>query len=308
MQSLLIPPIPIMMRSVFVASCVAFAALTTMATRAEAQARKVYISVDMEGISGVNGDNQTSAAGAEYGRARKLMAEDANAAIRGAFDGGATEVVVNDSHGSQRNLLPEDLDPRVRLISHSFKRHGMMEGLDSTFDAVIFVGYHAKAGSPRGVFAHTGSGVLRDLQINGLSVGEGGMNAFMARWYGVPVVMVTGDDVAVEEQRTTVPDVRGVVVKRAINSRAVELRPLVETRREIQEGARAAVAGARRGKPERLARYTVRMELRDGTIPEVAAAFREITLVNATTVEFSRDSMPDAYRLIRVLYRFINTD
>lgn len=134
------------------------------------------------------------------------------------------------------------------------------------------------------------------------------MNAFMARWYGVPVVLVTGDDVAVEEQRATVPDVRGVVVKRAINSRAVELRPLVETRREIQEGAKAAVAGARRGKPERLARYTVRMELRDQTIPEVAAAFREITLVNATTVEFTRDSMPDAYRLIRVLYRFINTD
>lgn len=275
---------------------------------AQAQARKVYISVDMEGISGVNGDNQTSAAGAEYGRARKLMAEDANAAIRGAFEGGATEVVVNDSHGSQRNLLPEDLDPRVRLISHSFKRHGMMEGLDSTYDAVIFVGYHAKAGSPRGVFAHTGSGVLRDLQINGVSVGEGGMNALYARWYGVPVVLVTGDDVAVEEQRTTVPNVRGVVVKRAINSRAVELRPLLETRREIQDAAKAAVAAARKAPPERLARYTVRMEMRDPTIPEVAAAFREIRLVNPSTVEFSRESMPDAYRLIRVLYRFINTD
>ncbi len=277
-------------------------------TVAHAQSRKVYISVDMEGISGVNGDNQTSAAGAEYGRARKLMAEDANAAIRGAFDGGATEVVVNDAHGSQRNLLPEDLDPRVRLISHSFKRHGMMEGLDSTYDAVIFVGYHAKAGTPRGVFAHTGSGVLRDLQINGLSVGEGGMNALFARWYGVPVVMVTGDDVAVEEQRATVPNVRGVVVKRAINSRAVELRPLVETRREIQEAAKSAVAAARRTPPEHLARYTVRMEMRDPTIPEVASAFREIRLVNPSTVEFSRESMPEAYRLIRVLYRFITTD
>jgi len=297
-----------MMRSALLASCAVLVALSIVAAPATAQARKVYISVDMEGISGVNGDNQTSAAGAEYGRARKLMAEDANAAIRGAFDGGATEVVVNDSHGSQRNLLPEDLDPRVRLISHSFKRHGMMEGLDSTFDAVIFVGYHAKAGSPRGVFAHTGSGVLRDLQINGLSVGEGGMNAFMARWYGVPVVMVTGDDVAVEEQRATVPTVRGVVVKRAINSRAVELRPLQETRREIQEGAKAAVAAARKSPPERLARYTVRMEMRDPTIPEVAAAFREIRLVNPSTVEFTRETMPDAYRLIRVLYRFINTD
>ncbi|MFN7532471.1 MAG: M55 family metallopeptidase [Gemmatimonas sp.] len=286
----------------------ALVALTLSPDTASSQARKVYISVDMEGISGVNGDNQTSAAGAEYGRARKLMAEDANAAIRGAFEGGATEVVVNDSHGSQRNILPEDLDPRVRLISHSFKRHGMMEGLDSTFDAVIFVGYHAKAGSPRGVFAHTGSGVLRDLQINGLSVGEGGMNAFLARWYGVPVILVTGDDVAVEEQKATVPTVRGVVVKRAINSRAVELRPLADARRDIQDAAKAAVAAARKAPPERLARYTVRMEMRDPTIPEVAAAFREIRLVDATTMEFTRESMPDAYRLIRVLYRFINTD
>ena len=102
--------------------------------------RKVYISVDMEGISGVNGDDQTSAGQAEYGRARKLMVEDANAAIRGAFAGGATDVLVNDSHGGQRNLLPEDLDPRARLISHSFKRHGMMEGLDESFDSVLFIG------------------------------------------------------------------------------------------------------------------------------------------------------------------------
>ena len=283
--------------------------LLTLASPIAAQRPlKVYISVDMEGISGVNSDNQTSAAGAEYGRARKLMVEDANAAIRGAFEGGATEVVVNDSHGSQRNLLPEDIDPRVTLISHSFKRHGMMEGLDGSFDAVIFVGYHAKAGSPRGVFAHTGSGVLSDLQINGVSVGEGGMNALLARWYGVPLVMVTGDDVAVEEQRVTAPNVRGVVVKRAINSRAVALRPLVDTRREIQSAAKESVAAAKKAPPERLSAYTVRMTFRDPTIPEVATAFLEVRLVSPTTVEFTRDAMPDAYRLIRVLYRFINTD
>ncbi len=277
---------------------------------------KVYISVDMEGISGVNSDNQTSAAGAEYGRARKLMVEDANAAIRGAFAGGATEVVVNDSHGSQRNLLPEDLDPRARLISHSFKRHGMMEGLDSTFAAVIFVGYHAKAGSPRGVFAHTGSGVVRDLMVNGVSVGEGGMNALLAQWHGVPVVMVTGDDVAVEEQRVTVPGVRGVVVKRAINSRAVELRPLAEARREIEQAAREAVSGAlagapggaRRDTPVRARQYTVRLEYRDPAFLEVGTAFSEVRAVSTHAVEFTRATMPDAYRLIRVLYRFVTVD
>jgi D-amino peptidase len=284
------------------------ASVLTAPADAGAQARKVYISVDMEGISGVNGSDQTSAGGAEYGRARKLMAEDANAAIRGAFDGGAAEVVVNDSHGGQRNLLPEDLDPRVRLISHSFKRHGMMEGLDDTFDAVIFIGYHAKADAPRGVFAHTGSGVVRDLQINGVSVGEGGMNAALAAWYGVPVVMVSGDDVAVEEVKALVPGIHGVAVKRAINTQAVELRPLVDTRRDIQTAARDGVKSATKKAPERADRYQVRMQFRNFTIPEVASAFNEITLVAPDTVEFSRPAMPEAYRLIRVLYRFIATN
>ena len=108
-------------------------------------ARKVYVSVDMEGISGISGMNQLSPGGSEYGRSRKLMAEDANAAIRGAVAAGATEVLVNDSHGGQRNLLPEDLHPAASLISHSFKTYGMMEGVDETFAAAIFVGYHAKA-------------------------------------------------------------------------------------------------------------------------------------------------------------------
>lgn len=285
--------------------CLAIAAAPSPA---EAQARKVYISVDMEGISGVNGDDQTGAGGAEYGRARRLMAEDANAAIRGAFAGGATEVVVNDSHGSQRNLLPEDLDPRARLISHSFKRHGMMEGLDETFDAVMFIGYHAKADAPRGLFAHTGSGVVRDLQVNGVSVGEGGMNAVLAAWHGVPVVMVSGDDVAIEEVRRSVPDIRGVVVKRAINMRAVELRPLADARRDIEAAARDGVTGAKKPAPTRAPRYEVRMQFRNFTIPEVATAFSEIELVAPDTVRFSRATMPEAYRLIRVLYRFINPD
>ena len=276
---------------------------------AAAQGKKVYISVDMEGISGVVGDDQTSAGQPEYGRSRKLMAEDANAAIRGAFDGGATEVVVNDSHGSQRNLLPEDLDPRARLISHSFKRHGMVEGLDETFDAVIFVGYHAKADSPRGLFAHTGSGVVKDVQVNGRSAGEGGLNTLMAQWYGVPVVMITGDDVAVEQQKEWTPDVRGVVVKRAINMRAVEAQAAGGSAPRDPGGRegrrrRGAQAGARSRRP----RYKVRMQLRNFTIPEVATAFSEIQLVAPDTVEFSRATMPEAYRIIRVLYRFINPD
>ena len=275
---------------------------------AAAQGKKVYISVDMEGIAGVNGDDQTSPGGAEYGRARKLMAEDANAAIRGAFEGGATDVLVNDSHGGQRNLLPEDLDPRARLISHTFKRYGMMEGLDDTFDAIVYVGYHAKADAPRGLFAHTGSGVVRDLQVNGTSVGEGGLNAVLAAWFGVPVVAVSGDDVAVEEVKALVPGIRGAVVKRAINIRAVELRPLVEARKDIQNAAREGVRAATKPARSQLKSYQVRMQFRNFTIPEVASAFSEMKVVAPDTVEFTRATMPEAYRLVRVLYRYINPD
>jgi D-amino peptidase len=267
--------------------------------------KKVYISVDMEGISGISGSDQLSPGGSEYGRSRKLMAADTNAAIRGALAAGATEIVVNDSHGGQRNLLPEDLHPSARLISHSFKRYGMMEGLDGSFDAVIFIGYHAKAATPAGLFAHTGSGVVRDLRINGRSVGEGGMNTLLAAWYGVPVVLVTGDDVAVAEVKEVADVALGVVVKRAINVRAVELAPLETARKEIEAAARDAISGLKKPAPQRRGPFHVQMQFRDTLIPEVAEAFPTIRRDGPETVSFSTDTMPAAYRLIRVLYRFI---
>jgi D-amino peptidase len=282
--------------------------LVVCSTPAFGQARKVYISVDMEGISGITGDDQVNVGSSEYGRSRKLMAEDLNAAIRGALDAGATDVLVNDSHGGQRNLLPEDVHPSARLISHSFKRYGMLEGLDETFDAALFIGYHAKADSPRGLFAHTGSGVVRDLQINGRSVGEGGMNAALAAWYGVPVVMVSGDDVAVAEVKESVPSIHEIVVRRAINVRAAELKSLQQAHDEIQRAAKDAIASAKKPAPQRTGPFKVQMRFRDFTIPEVATAFSEMQSPAPDTIAFSRETMPEAYRLIRVLYRFISTE
>ncbi|MGV3520615.1 MAG: M55 family metallopeptidase [Luteitalea sp.] len=279
------------------------------ATAVSAQpGKKVFISVDMEGISGIAGDDQLSAAGAEYNRSRRLMADDANAAIRGARAGGATEIVVNDSHGSMRNLRLEDLDPGATLISHSFKRHGMMEGLDETFDAVIFIGYHAKAGTPSGLFAHTGSGVVADVRVNGRSVGEGGLNTLMANWYGVPVVLVTGDDVAVAQVAEGTPGMRTVVTKRAINQRAAALRPLDVTRAEIEAAAREGVARAARGTPARTAPYRVEVQLRSSLIPQVAEILPGMQRPAADTIAFSADTMPQAYALVRFLYRYVNPD
>lgn len=134
------------------------------------------------------------------------------------------------------------------------------------------------------------------------------MNALLAQWYGVPVIVVTGDDVAIAEQRTTVPDVLGVEVKRAINSRAVVLRPLADTRREIESAVRERVASARRGPPQRAAQYVVRLTYQDPAYVEIGTAFQEVRAVGPATVEFTRASMPEAYRLIRVLYRFVSAD
>jgi D-amino peptidase len=270
--------------------------------------KKVFISVDMEGISGVSGPDQLSAAGAEYNRSRKLMADDTNAAIRGARAGGASEIVVNDSHGSMRNLRLEDLERGARLISHSFKRSGMMEGLDESFDAAIFVGYHAQAGSPNGLFAHTGSGVVADVRVNGTSLGEGGLNTLVAGWYGVPVVVVTGDDVAVKQVGAVASEARAVVVKRAINQRAADLRPLDDVHREIEAASREGVTRAKRFAPRREAAYKVDVEFNETLIPEVAENLPGMLRPAPDTIAFSTDTMPRAYTLIRLLYRYINPD
>lgn len=288
-------------------SILALAVLTTVQPGAQ-PTRKVFISADMEGISGISAADQLSATGAEYGRSRRMMADDVNAAIRGARRAGATEIVVNDSHGSMRNLRLEDLDPQVRLISHSFKKSGMMEGLDETFDAALFIGYHAKAGHPAGLFAHTGSGVVRDVRVNGQSLGEGGLNTMVAAAFGVPVALVTGDDVAVKQVAEVARDARTVAVKRAINPRAVELRPFKEVHQEIEEAAFEGVRAAKKFPPRRAAAYRVEVQFQDVAIPEVAQSLPTMERPAPDTIAFTSDSMPKAYTLIRLLYRYINPD
>jgi D-amino peptidase len=289
-------------------ACVALAGILYAAPAAHQSGKKVFISADMEGISGISGSDQLSATGAEYGRSRRMMADDVNAAIRGARAGGATTIVVNDSHGSMRNLRLEDLEAGVHLISHSFKRSGMMEGLDESFDAAIFIGYHAKAGNPGGLFAHTGSGVVRDVRVNGQSLGEGGLNTTIAAWYGVPVALVTGDDVAVKQVAEVATTAKLVAVKRAINPRAVELRPFKQVHEEIERAAAEGVRAATKFPPRRAASYAVEVQFNDIAIPEVAASLPGMQRPAADTIAFTTETMPKAYTLIRLLYRYINPD
>jgi D-amino peptidase len=203
--------------------------------------KKVYISVDLEGIAGVVANSQTSPTGANYEWARKQMMAETNAAIEGAFAGGATEVVVNDSHGPQTNLRPDELDRRATLITGQPKPLGMTQGLDSTFDAAIYIGYHAPGSTADAVHGHTFSGALKVVRLNGKEVGEYGLNAMVAGHWGVPVVFIAGDRAAVEMARDFIPGVDGLIVKDGIGYYAAKTMHPLEARERIAAGVRAAL-------------------------------------------------------------------
>ncbi|OGU04995.1 MAG: hypothetical protein A2W29_07785 [Gemmatimonadetes bacterium RBG_16_66_8] len=175
---------------------------------------KVFISADMEGVAGVVTGDQLGPGGFEYERFRRIMTGEVKAAIDGARDAGATEIVVADSHGNGENLLIEDLPGDVTVVRSWPRPLMMMQGIDSTFHAAVFIGYHASVANPAGVRAHTVSSArLQDVRLNGRSVTEGALNAAVAAHFGVPVVMVSGDDAAVAEVRAALGDIEGAVVK-----------------------------------------------------------------------------------------------
>jgi D-amino peptidase len=198
------------------------AALALCATASVGSAQrplKVYISVDMEGITGVVSADQLSPASFEYAQARKWMTAEVNAAIQGAREAGATEFTISDSHGNGESLLIDELPTAIPItVVRSFPRPlGMMEGIDSSFAAVIFIGYHAATTSMTGVRAHTmSSALLTRIALNGTPQSEAGINAAIAAHFGVPVVMITGDDAIVGETKQRLGNIEGVAVKHAI--------------------------------------------------------------------------------------------
>lgn len=184
------------------------------ALEAQVKKMKIYISVDMEGVVGVVTADQLTPAGFEYQRFREFMTQEANAAIEAAFAAGATEVTLSDSHGNAENLLIDKLPKNVLLVRGFPRPLTMMQGIDETFDGVIFLGYHASTTNPQGVRAHTFSSArLADVRLNDISMSEGSFNAAVAGHFNVPVIMVSGDDAAVKEVTDAVGDIEGAVVK-----------------------------------------------------------------------------------------------
>jgi D-amino peptidase len=223
---------------------------------------KVFISIDMEGLAGVVRNADITPSGADYPHYRAIMAGEANAAIDGAFRGGATEVVVRDSHGVKLNLLPSDVDPRAKLLrGQSAGPKNMMEGIDSTYAGVVYVGYHAKAGTPNAILEHTSTGNVVDFSINGVSLPEGGYNALVAGLYGVPVVFVAGDRAVVNQIRGLLGPIHAVAVKDEIDDAILGLSPL-QAREMIQRGVEQAVRDRATAKPYRMnGPYTMTLKI-----------------------------------------------
>jgi D-amino peptidase len=206
---------------------------------------RVYISIDMEGVAGVVHESQTDpltpAFAAEYARFRRLMTAEANAAVEGALAAGATRILVNDSHWFMRNVLAEELHQAAELVSGDPKPRSMVQGIEGGFDAALFIGYHARAGTPNAILDHTYADRIHDVRLNGKAVGELGLNAAFAGTHGVPVALVSGDAALAAEAKDLLGQgVVTVVVKHAVSRHAAQsVAPVVACRMIREE-----VAGA----------------------------------------------------------------
>jgi D-amino peptidase len=261
---------------------------------------KAYISVDMEGIAGISHPAPTNRGDVEYPAAVALMVGEANAAIDGAFRGGATEVVVNDSHGGMHNLTPLDVDPRARLIQGQ-KAWSMIAGAgpERGFGVALFVGYHARAGDPLGTIAHTYSGRPVATSLNSRPVGESGLNAIALGAWGVPVGLVCGDDRVAGETAAWFPWAERVVVKEGFGRNAAMSVHPTAAREAVRAGAERAVRRAIAGEMQPLVLeppYVVEVAYHTAAQADFAAIVPGAERTGDTSVRFSADDPLIAYR------------
>lgn len=281
--------------------------LLSISTLSYAQPKpvKIFISVDMEGIGGIGTSAMVSSSGKDYATGRKLMTDEVNAVVNAIFQTGPATVLVNDSHGDMQNLLHTELDPRVEYIQSNIKPLGMVQGLDSSFDGAIFIGYHAMAGSENGFLAHTGSSVVKGLWINGTEVGEGGLNTFFAGSIGVPVILASGDKTFSEEIKKLTAT-RTVITKEAIGASAAKLLHPDVVKKELQTQTIAALKDLKNAKA-----LTVKnpiefvLKVDTPTRADVAMGIPGMKRVDGYTISYQAKNMDEAYRLIRIVYKYL---
>lgn len=263
---------------------------------------RIYICVDIEGVAGVVSPLQGQPGNPEYERARRLMTEEANAAIAGAFEGGAAEVLVNDGHGPMTNLLPEALDPRAELILGKPKPLNMFAGLERGTAGVMCVGFHAGAMRP-GVLSHTTSGfAFRAIRLNGRDCAEATLYGAYAGSLGVPVILLSGDDVTADELGPLFPGARAVAVKRALGHRAARALSPEAARARIREAASAAVRAAPSVRPFTIpGPYRLEIDLATPALADLSATIPVAERTGPVTVAFAASSMAEVLGWVNTL-------
>lgn len=282
--------------------------LTICAVDLMAQTRKlkIYISADMEGVAGVVTGEQLGPSGFEYERFRGFMTQEVNAAVQAALEAGATEVVVSDSHGNGQNLLIEKLPKNVTVVRSWPRPLMMMQGLDETFDAAIFIGYHAGTTNPQGVRAHTmSSATFADVRLNGLPMPEAGVNAAIASQFNVPVIMISGDDVAVQEAASLLGNIEAATVKWAYGFHSARTLTPAAATELIHEKTKKAIARIKEFKPYKLKTpLTLDIRFKNYRPAEMLSYLSIVQRTDAHSIKFIGKDMAEVSKFIEFVLTY----
>jgi len=267
---------------------------------------KIYISADMEGVVGAVTGEQLGPGGFEYQRFREFMTAEVNAAIDAARAAGATEFVISDSHGNGQNLLIDKLPDDVTVIRSWPRELSMMAGIDESFDGVIFIGYHASTANTRGVRAHTMSSAnITSLRLNGMEMTEGSMAAAAAGHFGVPVIMVSGDDVAVAENQVLIGDIEGAVVKWAKGFHSAETLTPEAAYEVIRTRTMSAINRIEEFQPYILSTpIELELTLKNYTPVELLGYLPNVERINSHTIRFTGEDIIEVSNFLTFVTSF----
>ncbi|MCX6583252.1 MAG: M55 family metallopeptidase [Candidatus Aminicenantes bacterium] len=270
---------------------------------------RVFISADIEGIWGIVQADQTMADSRDYGLSRKWMVQDVNAVVEGLLEAGATEIVVNDSHGGMRNIIADELHPKAALISGAPKPLAMMQGIDEPFDACIFVGYHAQAGTASAILDHTiSSRAVRAVRINRMELPELGINGALAGYFKTPVIMLSGDEETCRQAKAILGnEIVTVAVKQGIGRYAAKLLPAEEARKRLKEGAKEALLKRDKIAPFKLnPPFNFELELLNSSQAEMPSQLPQVKRTDPRTVAFSVNDYLEGFKILRVLIALVS--
>ena len=280
--------------------------LLAAALSAQPPGLKVYISADMEGVAGVVTGEQLGPSGFEYERFRQFMTAEVLAAVDGAREAGATEILISDSHGNGQNLLIEQFSDDIQIVRAWPRPLMMMQGIDASFDAAIFIGYHAATTNPAGVRAHTlSSARLTGLHINGVAMSEASLNAAIAGHFNVPVVAISGDDAIISEAQAVLKEVEGAVVKWAYGFHSARTMTPAAAQALIRETVSRAVKNRRRFKPYRVKKpVRLEVEFKNYRAVELLDYLPQVERMDPHTIRFEGRDMLEVSRFLEFILTY----